>query len=407
MKTYDIINAGPKNRFMANGKIVSNSGRLAQPQNFPRISDEFEEFLDLARQLVKEGDLEAIELIFGDAVPNVLSQLLRTTFIADKGREYIVLDFSAIESLSLSWLASEQWRLDVFYSGGDIYKAAASAMFHIPVSEVTKDQRQKGKVMELLGGYGGTKPAIQKMNETISDPKKRIPEKEMNPMIKAWREANANIVQFWWDTGKAAINCVKTGLRTDLVKGIFFEMKKGNLMCHVPAGGSLCYPGAHLRKYWIGTVQKVSQDEEGNYVVEPAKVKIGEVKLGTNDEFRRLMREKGLKQMENVDPSQRDSLCFYGPDSITKKWGIMETYGPRIVENICQRFSRDCLMYAVINFEAAEIPVNLTVHDELVAEPFKDFISFEDAKDLMTLTPPWAPTLKLRADGFIGDYYKK
>lgn len=383
------------------------AGRLAQPQNFPRISDEFEEFLDTARELVKAGDLEAIELIFGSEVPNILSQLLRTTFIADEGKEFIVLDFSAIESLSLSWLADEQWRLDVFYSGGDIYKAAAAAMFHISVSEVTKDQRQKGKVMELLGGYGGTKPAIQKMNETISDPKKRIPEKEMTPMIRSWREANANIVQLWWDTGKAAIQAVKTGQRVDLVKGIWFEMRNKNLLMHMPAGGSICYPGAHLRKYWIATVEKVSQDEDGNYVIEDTKVKLAEVKLGTNDEFRRLMRERGLKQIENVDPSQRDSLCFYGPDPVTKKWGVMETYGPRIVENFCQRFSRDVLMFAVMNFEDKGVPVNLTVHDELVGEPDKGFLTYEAGKELMIITPPWAPGLKLRADGFIGNYYKK
>lgn len=690
------------------------AGRLAQPQNFPRISDEFEEFLDTARELVKAGDLESIELIFGSEVPNILSQLLRTTFIADEGKEFIVLDFSAIEAVSLSYLADEKWRLDVFDSGGDIYKASASSMFKVPVSEITKDQRQKGKVAELLCieenqlvltdcgtipiknvtllhkvwdgehfvthegvifkgiktvityegltatpehivwsqeneqlqfgqlaargshllqsgngrkgirvgkdnksrkkvgqrlakaygvssvhklrnykilrsvvteprkikrvqrlhqvcnaemvtwsdkrslpkmrkperqrvpklwrsrysiqlsirkrsryldiresastrsqtgirsnrqqsslstrkykicpafdksrkqkinnsfrvdsrrlalctfscnsetigrdvearnicggrnscttekkelafnqrearvydivnagpnnrftvsnvlvhncGYGGTKPAMQKMNETITDPKKRIPDKEMTPIIKAWREANSNIVQFWWDTGKAAINTVKTGMKTELVKGISFEMKQGNLMLNMPAGGSICYPGAHLRKYWIATVEKVSKDDEGNYVVEPTKIKLAEVKLGTNDEFRRLMREKGLKQMPDVDPAQRDSLCFWGPNPTTKKWEIMETYGPRVVENICQRFSRDCLMYAVMNMEAASADVNLTVHDELVAEVLKGLMTFEEAKSIMVKRPPWAPGLNLRADGFIGEYYKK
>jgi DNA polymerase len=383
------------------------AGRLAQPQNFRRISDEFEEFLDIARNLVKAGDLETLEFLFGNEIPDVLSQLLRTTFIADKDKEFIVLDFSAIESLSLSWLADEKWRLDVFYSGGDIYKAAASAMFKIPVSEVTKDQRQKGKVMELLGGYGGTKRAIQKMNETIRDPKKRIPEKDMTPMIKSWREANANIVQFWWDTGKAAINTVRTGIRTDLVKGIYFEMKNKNLLAYVPAGGCICYPGAHLRKYWIATVEKISQDENGDYVLEPVKVKLAEVKKGTNDEFRYFMRQKGLRQIENVEPAQRDSLCFYGPNPTTKRWEIMETYGPRLVENITQRFSRDCLMFACMNMNEAAVDVNLTVHDELVAEIEKGFISYENAKSIMTVPPKWAPGLKLRADGFIGEYYKK
>lgn len=383
------------------------SGRLAQPQNFPRISDEFEEFLDLARELVKAGDLDTIEFLFGDAVPNVLSQLLRTTFIADEGKEFIVLDFSAIEAVSLSYLADEKWRLEVFDSGGDIYKASASSMFKVPVAEITKDQRQKGKVAELLCGYGGTKPAMQKMNETIADPKKRIPDKEMTPIIKAWREANANIVQFWWDTGKAAIDTVKTGRKNSLVKGLSFEMKNGNLMLNFPAGGTICYPGAHLRRYWIATVNKASQDDEGNYVVEMIKVKIGEVKSGTQDEFRSLLREKRLKQVENVDGAQRDSLCFYGPDPITKKWGIMETYGPRLVENICQRFSRDCLMFAVMNFEERGVPINLTVHDELVGEPDKGFISYEEGKDIMVIRPPWAPGLNLRADGFIGNYYKK
>lgn len=407
MKTYDIRNAGPKNRFTANGKIVSNSGRLAQPQNFPRISDSFEEFLDLARELVKAGDLETLEWLFGDEIPNVLSQLLRTTFIPDEDKEFLVLDFSAIEAVALSYIADENWRLEVFDSGGDIYKATASAMFKTPIDLVTKDQRQKGKVMELLGGFGGTKPAIQKMNETILDPKKRIPEKEMNPMVKAWRAANPNIVQLWWDTGKAAIQAVKTRQRVDLVKDIWFEMKNKNLLMHMPAGGSITYPDAHLRTYWIATVMKAGQDDEGNYIVEPTKIKLAEVKLGTQTEFYNLMNQKGLKQVENVDPSQRESLCFWGPNPTTKRWEIMETYGPRIVENFTQRFARDCLMFAVINFENKGVPVNLTVHDELVGEPLKGFINFEDAKDIMTITPPWAKGLNLRADGFIGSYYKK
>jgi DNA polymerase len=383
------------------------AGRLAQPQNFPRISDEFEEFLDLARELVKAGDLEGVEFMFGDEVPNILSQLLRTTFIADEGKEFIVLDFSAIEMVCASWVAREQWRLDVFNKGGDIYKASASAMFKIPVEQVTKDQRQKGKISELLCGYGGTKPAMERMNETIVDPKKRIAEKEMTPLIKAWREANSNIVSFWWAIGKAAISCVKTGQWTDVDKGISFEMKKGNLMMNLPAGRSLCYPGAHLRKFWVGTVDKVSKDEDGNYVVETVKVKLPEVKLGTNDEFRRFMREKGLKQKENVDPTQRDTLCFWGPNSMTKKWEVMETHGARLFENSIQAISRDCLMFAVMNMEKAGGTVCLTVHDELVLEVPKGKFTYNEVKDIMTITPPWAKGLDLRADGFIGTYYKK
>lgn len=383
------------------------AGRLAQPQNFPRISDEFEEFLDTARELVKAGDLEAIELIFGSEVPNILSQLLRTTFIADEGKEFIVADFSAIEMVVASFIAGEQWRLDVFNKGGDIYKASAAAMFKIPVEQVTKDQRQKGKVAELLCGYGGTKPAMQRMNETIADHKKRIAEKDMTPIIKAWRTANSNIVEFWWMIGKAAIACVKTGVWQDVAKGVSFEMKNKNLMMKLPYGRSICYPGAHLRKFWVGTIDKTEKDDEGNYVVETVKVKLSEVVLGTNDEFRKLMREKRLTQKENVDPIQRDSLCFWGPNSMTKKWEVMETHGARLFENAVQAFSRDCLMFAVTNMEAAGADVCLTVHDELVVESNKGKFTYEQIKNIMTITPPWAPGLNLRADGFIGDYYKK
>lgn len=386
------------------------AGRLAQPQNFPRISDEFEEFLDLSRELVKAGDLESLELIFGDAIPNVLSQLLRTTFIADEGKEFIVLDFSAIEMVVLSWVANEEWRLKVFAEGGDIYKESASVMFKKLVSLITKDERQKGKISELLCQFGGTEPAMEKLMETIADPKKRIPKKEMKPLIKAWRTANPNIVQTWWDTGNAAISTVKTGLRNDGLKGIYFEMKNKNLMMVLPSGRSLCYPGAHIRKYWIGTVKVKVEGEfndKGEQVYELKKVKLGEVKTGSNDEFRYMMRIKGQVQAQGVEPSQRDSLCFWGPNSITKKWEVMETHGARLCENFTQAIARDFLMHSILNFESRNIDCTLSVHDEGIFEVIKDRLTFEQAKEIMLLKPKWAQGMPLNADGFIGEYYKK
>lgn len=381
------------------------SGKISQPQNYPRIQEWFAEIIDGVREIVKTRDIEFLEFLFSD-VSDILSQLTRTTFKAAPGKELIVLDFSSIESISLAYIADEKWRIKLFIEGGDIYKASASAMFKIPVSEVGKDLRQKGKIAELACGFGGGKGAIEKMNDQIADPAKRIPKKEIKGIAPAWRQANPNIVQIWWDTGKAAIETVKTGNKTYVTKGIGFEMKKGNLMMSLPSGRYLVYQKAHIKKFWIAYIDDVSQDENGDYIIEEKFINIGEVRRGTKQEYEYLLNLRGLKD-NGKEARHRETICFWGSNQTTKKWEIIDTYGPKLVENFTQAFARDCLMNAVIELEKRGFPVVLTVHDELILEVPLGQTTVEEIKQIMTTRPVWAKDLPLKAEGFNALYYQK
>lgn len=406
MRTYDIINAGPKNRFMANGKIVSNSGRLSQPQNYPRIEDWFAELVDDAREIVRSRDIEALDLIF-DNVPHVLSQLLRTAFIPEDGKELLVLDFKAVEAVILAYLADETWQIEFFKKGGDLYIETATQMFNIKKEQVTKDIRQKSKISALLCQYGGTKKAMMKNNDTIEDPKKRIPNKEMGPIVKAWRAANPNIVQLWWDTGKAAIQAVKTGMRQEVTKGIHFKMIGKNLMLCMPSGKNITYVGAHVKNYWMGAVKQKAEgefDENGKQIYEIIRVRLGEVVTGLRSEFDIMMRAARKIQAEGVEPRQIESLAYWGMDKV---WCVIETYGPKLVQNFVESWGRDLLMYSIINFENRGIPCILSVHDEGAFEVDKGKYDFEAMKKIMIQKPEWSEDMFLNADGFIGSYYKK
>lgn len=308
------------------------AGRICQPQNYPRIQEWFDEMLDDTRELVKRGDIDTLHMVFNN-LSDILSQLLRTTFVAGPGKELVVLDFSAIEAVVLAAIAGEDWRLKVFAEGGDIYKATASMMFRVAVKAVSKDQRQKAKVSELLCGFGGSVGAMERMNETIEDPKKRIPAKEIPGLIKDWREANPNIVQLWWDTDAAAKNAIRTGQTTSVTKGIMFGMKKGNLLMKLPSGRCLVYQKAHLRKFYIAHIPETKQDKEtGDYIVTVKNVKIGEVRNQSYAEYNRYLSRLGLKD-DGTKPGIRETVCFWGQNQTTKKWEVIETYGPKFVEN--------------------------------------------------------------------------
>ena len=273
MRTYDIINAGGKNRFMANGRIVSNSGKIIQIQNLPQnhMPD-----LAQAREIVRSGDYETMSMLYAN-IPDTLSQLIRTAFIPRKGYKFIVADFSAIEARVIAWLAGEKWRDEVFKNGGDIYCASASQMFGVPVEKhgVNSHLRQKGKIAELALGYGGSVGALKSMGALEMG----IPEEELKLLVDAWREANPNIVNLWYEVDRAVIKTVQERVTTT-VKCLKFTYKSGMLFITLPSGRELVY----------------------------VKPRIGENRFGS------------------------ESVTYEGIGS-TKKWERIESYGSKFVEN--------------------------------------------------------------------------
>jgi DNA polymerase len=323
------------------------AGRLVQVQNLPQ---NHLEDLKLARDLVKEGRFEDIELLFGNT-PGVLSELIRTAFVPKEGHRFIVADFSAIEARVISWLAGEKWRLEVFASHGKIYEAAASMMFHVPIEEVTKGSplRQKGKISELACGYGGGVRALKAMGALEMG----VEEDELQGLIDNWRTANPRIVNFWWEVDKAAITAVKERTKTR-THGINFTYQSGMLFVTLPSGRNLVY----------------------------VKPKLMLNKFG------------------------REGLTYEGIGA-TKKWERIETYGPKIVENIVQATSRDLLADAMLRLDQAGFAIVAHVHDEVICEVPEGKSSVEEVCSLMSKGPKWAQGLPLTADGYECEFYQK
>ena len=320
------------------------AGRLIQLQNLPQnhMSD-----LEQARGLVKAGDYEMLNMLY-DSVPNVLSELIRTAFIPRPGYKFIVSDFSAIEARVLSHLAGEKWRSEVFRTGGDIYCASASQMFHVPVEKhgVNSHLRQKGKIAELALGYGGSVGALKAMGALDMG----LAEDELQPLVDKWRAANPNIVAFWWKVDAA----VKTAIQmctSEKVGNITFTVKSGMLFITLPSGRKLAY----------------------------VKPRIGMNQFGG------------------------ESVTYMGIDA-TKKWDRIESYGPKFVENIVQAISRDILAYAMQTLKHCFIVGH--VHDELIIE-CSEKVSLEKICEQMGRTPEWIPELMLNADGYECGFYKK
>lgn len=320
------------------------AGRIIQMQNLPQnhLPD-----LAEARSLVRNGDLEAVEMLYED-VPDTLSQLIRTAFVPKSGCKFIVADFSAIEARVLAWFAGEQWRQDVFANGGDIYCASASQMFKVPVEKhgINGHLRQKGKIAELALGYGGSVGALKAMGALEMG----LSEEELPPLVNAWRTSNPNIVRFWWDVDRAAMNAVQKHIDGD-VAGITFAYRSGMMFMTLPSVRKLTY----------------------------VKPKIGQNQFGG------------------------DCITYEGIGS-TKKWERLETYGPKLVENIVQATARDILCYAMRTLQHCFITMH--IHDELVIEASPE-VSVDAICEQMGRTPPWAKGLKLRADGYETDFYKK
>ena len=320
------------------------AGRLIQLQNLPQnhMSD-----LEQARGLVKAGDYEMLNMLY-DSVPNVLSELIRTAFIPRPGYKFIVSDFSAIEARVLSHLAGEKWRTEVFSSGGDIYCASASQMFHVPVEKhgVNSHLRQKGKIAELALGYGGSVGALKAMGALDMG----LSEEELQPLVNMWRNSNPHIVNFWWQVD----NAVKTAIQmctSEKVGNITFTVKSGMLFITLPSGRKLAY----------------------------VKPRIGMNQFGG------------------------ESVTYMGIDA-TKKWSRIESYGPKFVENIVQAISRDILAYAMQTLKHCFIVGH--VHDELIIE-CSEKVSLEKICEQMGRTPEWITGLPLRADGYECMFYKK
>lgn len=320
------------------------AGRHIQLQNLPQnhLPD-----LEDARSLVKLGDYDAVKLLYDD-VPDTLSQLIRTAFIPKPGHKFIVCDFSSIEARVLSFLAGEQWRLDVFESDGDIYCASASAMFHVPVEKhgVNSHLRQKGKIAELALGYGGSTGALKAMGALDMG----LTEDELQPLVDSWRASNPNITKLWWDVDRTVKEAVRLRTHTK-THGIKFYYQKGMLFIELPSGRRLSY-------------------------VKP-----------------------------KIEPNQfgGESVTYEGTGN-TKKWERIESYGPKFVENIVQAISRDILAYAMKTLRHCFICGH--VHDELIIESSMG-VSLEAVCEQMGRTPPWIKGLALRADGYETMFYKK
>lgn len=319
------------------------AGRLIQLQNLPQNHmDDLEE----ARNLVCDGNFDALEMLY-DNIPNVLSELIRTAFIPKPGYKYIVSDFSAIEARVLSFLAGEQWRVDVFKAGKDIYCESASQMFGVAVVKngINGHLRQKGKIAELALGYGGSVGALKAMGALDMG----LSEDELQPLVNAWRSSNPHITQLWWDIDAAVKKAVmyKTSVQSH---GFRIYYKSGMLFIDLPSGRRLVY-------------------------VKP--------RMGTNQ-------------------FGSDSVTYEGIN--TGKWTRIESYGPKFVENIVQAVSRDILAYAMKTLSHCFICGH--VHDELIIECSPD-VSLSAVCEQMGRTPPWISGLLLRADGYECSFYQK
>lgn len=367
-KKYDAIEAAvcPDGRvrgllqFYGANRTGRWAGRLVQVQNLPRT---YTEPLELARDLVKGRKLDALKCIYG-SVPDTLSQLIRTAFIAAPGNVLIDADFSAIEARVISWLAGEEWRLEVFRTHGKIYEASASQMFGVPIELIKKGNpeyalRQKGKVAELALGYQGSAGALIAMGALDMG----IPEEDLPDIVSRWRDANKRIRDLWYKVDAAAVQVITQGGSVgvnSIVLAHEWDATQGTdyMTITLPSGRKLFYNAPQI----------------------------------------------GVNQWGNP------SISYMGMDQATKKWQRIETYGGKLVENCVQAIARDCLAQAIEHLEAAGLPVIFHIHDEVVIDirPFADNDAMlAKTVEIMSRPIPWAPGLPLGADGWVGKFFKK
>lgn len=329
------------------------AGRLVQVQNLPQnhLRD-----LDYARQLVKAGDLDDFQLNYANPT-QVLSELIRTAFIAKPGCTFHVCDFSAIEARVIAWLAGEQWVLDVFCAGGDIYCATAGQMFNCTVEKhgQNSELRQKGKIAVLALGYGGGVAALEAMGGS----RMGLSEKEEKDIMQRWRQANPKIVKFWTTIEQAAVRAIKTGEATTIHRGIVVAFRWGMLLITLPSGRTICYPRA----------------------------KIG---IERNDGWR----------------GDHEIIEYEGMNQVTKKWERIRTYGGKLTENVVQAIARDILGHIILRAHDSGLNIVFHIHDEIVveAEPGQ---TLQDVEDIFSEPIEWCRDLPLKGSGYTTPYYLK
>lgn len=326
------------------------AGRLVQTHNLAKntLPD-----LALARELAAEGDFETMGTLFGETA-FVFSELIRTAFIPSEGCRFIVSDFSAIEARVLAWLAGEEWVLEAFRNGKDIYCETASMMYHVPVEKhgANSHLRQKGKVAVLACGYQGGVGAMKRMDKGGS-----IPEDELQSVVDQWRQTNSNSVKLWRTCELAARTAIEEHRTVRLKNGLAFGYINGNLFIKLPGGRKLCYWNTRLK----------------------------------------------------LDPRDgREHIVYMGVNQETKQWGETETYGGKLVENIVQATARDCLAISMQRVAALGYNIVMHVHDEIIVDcPIEDTGAMERINACMAEPIPWAPGLPLRGDGYETPFYMK
>ena len=326
------------------------AGRLVQTHNLARNSLPD---LDLARELAAEGDFDTMDTLFGETA-FVFSELVRTAFIPSEGCRFVVSDFSAIEARVISWISGEEWRLEAFRSGKDIYCETASKMYHVPVVKhgVNGELRQKGKVAELACGYQGGVSAMKQMDKGGS-----IPEEELQSVVDQWRQANPRIVKLWRDYEAAAKTAIQEHRTVRRPHGVAFSYINGNLFIRLPGGRKLCYWGARIRRD------------------------------ATNG---------------------REQIVYQGTNQTTKRWEETETYGGKLVENVVQATARDCLAVAMTRVSEMGYNIVMHVHDEMIVDvPVEDTKALDRINVAMAAPIDWAPGLPLKGDGYETTFYKK
>ena len=333
-------------QFYGAGRTGRWAGRIVQPQNLPQ---NHLDQIETARELVRSKDLDLLEMIY-DSVPDVLSQLIRTALIAPTGHTFLVADYSAIEARVIAYLAGEQWMMDAFSAGKDLYCETASQMFGVPVVKhgVNGDLRAKGKIATLACGYGGGVGALK----AFGADKMGLTDPEMQDIVTQWRAASPTIPRFWRATEQAVKRALGTPGKRQMVPccGVTYWRDSDALRCKLPSGRVLSYWGARL-------------DNDG-------------------------------------------SICFMGQNQTTRKWERTETWGGKLVENIVQAYARDCLAVALMRLDAAGYKIVFHVHDEIIAEA-PDGARWEDMAEIMAQQIDWAPGLLLSADGYDTKFYMK
>lgn len=362
-KYYTMINCAMKDervrgtfQFYGANRTGRWAGRLVQLQN---LSKNHITNIDIPRNFIRNRDWETVDMMYGD-VSDMLSQLVRTTFIAPKGKIYCVADFSAIEARVVSWLADEKWRLDVFSKDGKIYEAAGARMFNVPIESITKgsELRAKAKNAELALGYQGSLGAMKRMGGD----KMGMSDSEMMHIVKLWRDANPKIVALWAEIEKCAHEAVRYHRKViGTPRNIVFDCDDNYFTITLPSGHTLFYRNPIIKEKKVGR--------------------------------------------------STSNLIFYeGIIQETKQWGMIDTYGGKLTENIVQAISRDIIGYAMLNLSEADFDITMHVHDEAVAEVIDNGNSearLEEMIKIMSVSPDWAPGLPLDAAGFTCKYYMK